>query len=903
MIHPNLLDRPGVMATALLGDIHLLQGEPATAHRLYLENWNATRSSDALLGVLTTLPSDSDPDTVQHLQDSLLESILDDHFDPATARVLLRLWLITLLWVVGDQARYAGMALTVLETVPDLTPPLVTPHEAGLSTDTWKASLAALWKLMTRTPEGPARGYMVLKHHHLLACCPHADLRRDLARLTWIGPGAEGAVRVLCLRALDSVALWPLATGVWGNTHRPLRLLDKDEAKLQQRLPLMLRRLIQGIDGDPAERRIVQGRLLEWCTARGDWSPETTRLLESYLRGAEQDRGAKAALEQGQRLAASRGHWSLAATCALRRARLTSDTALQASLVILALEYLRTAPESNTNLLLELAEQLVIPAQGGGRYAQALNRVGFEILEGALIESGNVERLRELWQASGSDHSTQSGTVLARYPERNVEAAAFDMLMGPGPDRWFNKAQGALRRWLLVQSLSNSAIAHEGMLAQLAASPQDSERDLWAVAVTMGFRQTDPDEQHAARARLEQRMEHSDLLLFYVWWMALRQTDPLETTLQQIERLLAGHSQDLGAQVRAALAIDLLEHKQVDMALALARRAFHINPMDAQVRAALRQAAEASDSAQDLDQVRNVVDDVELGRLLKDHDMDLANRYEAIGWELGDDSDSQDHAVEVLEAMSSEVSDERIEAALLRRASEIASGLGLARRAAELSQRAVAARSDDVLALRASLEALVSDQRFAEAADLLIQTSRPFPVSEATATRLVQAAYDLEQNGDDDRAAALYQCAVGGLPRRGDALLDVLDRLGTVLKRRDDAWLWRNILERLLHEDDVAIDLEGELHMRLGHVYQDLLPEPERAAEHLQSALRSPNTRARALEELSAIYGRGDRYDALAQVLRNLIDEPNPGSDKGERKAAYREALAHILSHHLNDPV
>ncbi|MEL6180098.1 MAG: hypothetical protein AAFS10_14155, partial [Myxococcota bacterium] len=339
------------------------------------------------------------------------------------------------------------------------------------------------------------------------------------------------------------------------------------------------------------------------------------------------------------------------------------------------------------------------------------------------------------------------------------------------------------------------------------------------------------------------------------------------------------------------------------MALALARRAFHINPMDAQVRAALRQAAEASDSAQDLDQVRNVVDDVELGRLLKDHDMDLANRYEAIGWELGDDSDSQDHAVEVLEAMSSEVSDERIEAALLRRASEIASGLGLARRAAELSQRAVAARSDDVLALRASLEALVSDQRFAEAADLLIQTSRPFPVSEATATRLVQAAYDLEQNGDDDRAAALYQCAVGGLPRRGDALLDVLDRLGTVLKRRDDAWLWRNILERLLHEDDVAIDLEGELHMRLGHVYQDLLPEPERAAEHLQSALRSPNTRARALEELSAIYGRGDRYDALAQVLRNLIDEPNPGSDKGERKAAYREALAHILSHHLNDPV
>ena len=217
------------------------------------------------------------------------------------------------------------------------------------------------------------------------------------------------------------------------------------------------------------------------------------------LRGAEKDQGARAALERAQRLAVARGRWTVAAMSATRRALLTSDETLRSGLELLALGYLRQSPDADPEQVIELAERLVIPEQGGGRYAQAVNRAAFEILEGGLMEAGHVARLRELWSAAGSDQPPEDAALLHRYPDRQVEAAVLDAYRD-GLDPRRAAQDGALRRWLSVRAFGASG--RDDALAWLAAADLDQERDLWAVATAIGLGDQDDRNAEAAIAWL-----------------------------------------------------------------------------------------------------------------------------------------------------------------------------------------------------------------------------------------------------------------------------------------------------------------------------------------------------------------------------------------------------------------
>lgn len=879
----ELPELPGLKSSALLGDLLLLSGQQGRAALVYLEAW---RGGDlAALEAFLALEGAQAPlelllELSRELALACTSGVIARRRAEPAARVLVGHLL--LVRGLGEAASVALVEL--LGAMPQAQLCLGTPRAPAAL---WQRALAQA-REGQQGQEQDSTGYLSLRLAWMEAVArlsPEPLRRPELRR--------RGPWLYLALRALDRVPpLW-----------RPEAEARGDQ--LRQAL-LFLTQEVQ----DRRERAVWGCRLGDRLWAEG--GAQEARAVYEALGSAGPTPLEALSRDRLQRLHVALEQWPEAAAQAQERAGICDDGVLREAFWLLALDYLHRAPEGAAGRL-EAARRLLELDERGQPISKATRRLAFEIYEGELLDQGAHEDLVDFWRRQGA--LPEQETVLvdrrARGQDRAVECY---LLAGDSHLPAQSIAEDpVLRRLAVVRALSRDHPRAALHLLRAALVLRDEERLLRAVLwVHLGRRGelSAGDEARVESARQELEglagmsalgAEH-DLLSLYVLRSLLRERGELDKERVVFTQVWAAWPPGVQASLQALLGRDMLEGGRAAEALALARRAFALAPGEARVRALLRDAAQATGDEGALGLLEDMVDDGDLSALFAEEPQAQGQLQEALGLQERDPS----RAVALLVSLAEGRARGASRAALLRRAGEmVRDRVGDQERALALLLRSVEAHGGDRLASRGALELLLRLGRLEEAANLLEATDWRDPLVPDLASLLLQEGLRRARRREVALARVLLRRGALAMPQ-GVQLEEVRQGLLCLLELESQAHQAAPVasLLELLLAREAEPEQRAWLHLRMGQLKATHLEAPQEAIEHWRSALLGPQSRGEALTAMEEHFASAGRFQELVSLLREesaraaaAMDEDAP-----RRRAAYLEALAHVLAEHMEDP-
>ena len=903
----ELASLPGVIGSALMGDLLLLGGDRQGASRVYLEAWERGDAT-ALLGYLALEGTTTTTQTLERIGGEIAARARAGDLTPQRASELLRVVVALITVVRRDVERGCGVALRAKTDLPESSA-LLSPRSAQVQPTDWLRVLSALWQRLKAEEDPDRRGYLILTLSWLASVRGLGEIERDNSLLESAARGGTGTLLYLVLRRLDGVVEWTLAPRASADFRHGIGsapdATGETATVAREQVAVYLQYLAETVT-DRREEAIFRARYADWLWCLGDH--QTATEIYELLAGQGPTPVADLARERLQRLHVARGMLGEAARIAVTRADRCDDPQLRVALLLLSMEYLQRA-QATPDVYVPIARRLVGLDARGRNLPKAPFRHAFEVVESVLLETGQFDELEDLWRQTGAGFGASTGLVAngdrpERSPDRQIEHLMMLWSRGEAPPPSFSGGR-LLRTLGMVRALA--AGKFDVALARLGrgGAETDSERLLWSAIVLQlsrgGDEQITDEMVDDARRYLSSRIGayprsgDRDLLPFYVLRQDLKLRGELHAQREMFERVLQTQPPQVQALLRVLFGRDLLEAGFVADALELARAAFVVDPRDVSVRALLEETARRTGATDVAELLHEYAGDRELHGLL-DGDVDLAARYDDAQTVAAEDP--QEASARLL-IMGRGLPPGPAKAGLLRRAAELVwRRLDDPEHAVDLALEAVDAHSEDLLAVRTALDLLVGlrwDERTAQLLERVPDVGR---LPEQTALTLLDAGRTQWRSGHPDVARRLLCCALLALPR-AEKLLATFEALDALeeLARGGGLW-WPEFLEELL-EREVAESVTTELHLRLGRVHE--ATDRERAISAYRKALVGDRCRGEALRALERLFSEAERYDELAEILRvQAADVVGDGDDARHRKAAYLEALAYVLVDHLS---
>src|SRR5690606_27587517 len=179
------------------------------------------------------------------------------------------------------------------------------------------------------------------------------------------------------------------------------------------------------------------------------------------------------------------------------------------------------------------------------------------------------------------------------------------------------------------------------------------------------------------------------------------------------------------------------------------------------------------------------------------------------------------------------------------------------------------------------------EQRLAEIYEARL---RSVEVDDETSTRLARRAADLfVQGGRDDQALVLYRRALAFAPE-SEELFQAID----AILIRTEAHAERIALHREALESRYEADDRIRLLYVIAELQRDRLGDLDAAIEAYQSVLEIDENQARALDALTDLFTKKERWQDLAELYQRRAESADP-----EEGAEYRLALARLYEERL----
>ena len=630
--------------------------------------------------------------------------------------------------------------------------------------------------------------------------------------------------------------------------------------------------------GDDEERLTYRLRRLEALASRGDSTRVTDVLKELSTLPDAPNRAT--ILEHCQRAAIEVSDFAAAAEVCQARARRTSDARLTTALLLQAEMFLRLS-KAAAPALQAVARELVDWCRRTERSSAIMARHAFQVLEGCLLQSGDVDQLRRLWDEPGfADHlggRTLSSLLLREDDER--------VLPPPSEAPRFLRNLCKVGTPAASRALLSLVICSEGWSTlaselEVESQPEPSRRQLSRLqAYACLFRR---DDAHAALEVLEglyQAGDHS-LETLLLAWEASRRTGAFR---DWSERFITLAAENQGSEPWAVLAgATYVENGDSDRAREAVQE---VTAPDSPVVLLLnRQIQEVQEQALQLERSAPT-----LVRERASARREVADAMVEAERALAEGSSAAAAGVLVKAAEGAISDDPGLAAALILRAD-----VALPDRPPEdrekLLRRALDLDEGNNHVRFALFRLLEQQERWVEAGELVAELTLSEPPDQVPMEGLRRTGKALFEQ-QPELSGRVFGLVVECAAAQPDARLsgDDLDQYCESARRSGRISYARDRLERLVAHASSGSH-RGELNLRLGELFATELRDVDLAVEHLRRALNAPETRDRAGRKLRTLLEEQNRWEELVEVLLT-ISEYSEHSEKIEVLMASAEVL------------